>query len=191
MAIMAATPMPSSAPSVVPSAVSHSPSLTRPMRPSVGSYGLSGRALAHHVQVCLKDQGRSALATMGGRHSHHQVAPPGRGGLETPTARPLPNVGDRGVLATRGTWDRGERLEEAPYRLGLETLQRVRHGILPRKIAGFTCERTMHSMRMLRVTPGCNYALKPPKWLSRADYWSIMVRHGPSGGRSEASSCYD
>ena len=42
-AIMAAIATPSSAPSVVPSAFSHSPSRTSSMRPCAGSLGLSGR----------------------------------------------------------------------------------------------------------------------------------------------------
>ena len=123
-AIIAATPIPLSAPSVVPSAVSQSPSRTQ-LDPALGRIvGAVRPALTHHVQVSLEDDGRSRLAPGARRYAHDQVAgrvlPRGR----TRWRPPRSDVLDDRLLVERRTRNPGQRLEVSPARLGLEAPQR-------------------------------------------------------------------
>ncbi len=84
----AATPMPLSAPSVVPSATTQSPS-TNDVDPPFARVVRAVRvALADHVQVRLEDDGRRALPPGRGRYRHDDVALVVHGCLEAASRCP-------------------------------------------------------------------------------------------------------
>ena len=77
-------------------------------------------ALADHVQVPLKRDGRRGLAPRGCGDADHDVPAGVLLELEAVLAGPFANVLDHRLLVTRGTRDLRQRLEMPPERAGLE-----------------------------------------------------------------------
>ena len=125
-AIIAAIATPSSAPRVVPSAFSQSPSRTSAIRPSAGSFGLAG-SRSHTMSRCpWSDHGRRRLAAGRRRHADDEVAAGVLSELEAVPVGPCAHVLDHRLLGTRRPRDRRQRLEVRPERGGLDSGERLR-----------------------------------------------------------------
>ena len=107
---------------VVPSAFSQSPSRTSTMRPSAGSFGLEGHALAHHVEMPLEGHDRRRLAS-GRRHPDDQISPLVLLNIEAVQVRPGADVLDDRLLCARRARDPRQRSEVIPERAGLEFVE--------------------------------------------------------------------
>ena len=123
-----ATPMPSSAPSVVPSAATQSPSTTTPMRPSRGSYGLSG-SRSHTMSRCAcRTTDRRGLATRTSREPRRRRCPPSSTARRSPRSDAHARTCSRHrLLRLRRPRDPGQLEEALPHERGLEPGERRAH----------------------------------------------------------------
>ena len=122
-AIIAAIATPSSAPSVVPSALQpvavadeHDPPFRRVVR-------ARRVALAHHVEMTLQDQRRRRLTAGRRGYRDDEVSPGVLPHVEAVPGSPGTHVLDDGLLLSRGARDRRQRLEVPPKRTRLESRQ--------------------------------------------------------------------
>ncbi len=125
-AIIAAIATPSSAPSVVPFAVSQSPSRASSIRPSAGSFGLSGSRSQTMSRWPLQGDFRRRLPALAGRNPHDEVAGRVAFDLEVVLLGPGADMVAHRLLLARGTRDPRQRIEMAPERLRLEPGQHGR-----------------------------------------------------------------
>ena len=122
-AIIAAIATPSSAPSVVPSAFSQSPSRTSAIRPSAGSFGLDG-SRSHTMSRCpwRMSVGACSRPSLAGTRitRFRPVSCWSSNPCSAAQARTCSITGSSGARRTR---DLRERLEVGPERTGLEAGQ--------------------------------------------------------------------